>query len=61
MRRRTDQAAWHATDAVQAAHPPGGKITRYLAHKTATGHLPGSGKLLLQTLPCLLAARQRGA
>jgi hypothetical protein len=32
-----DQAAWHATDAVQALHPPDQLVGRYLALKSATG------------------------
>ena len=40
-----DQAAAHATDAVQATHPPGGKVTRYIAHQTATGWIVDFGRL----------------
>jgi hypothetical protein len=40
-----DQAAWHATDAVQAAHPPDGKVQRYIARKTATGWIVDFGRL----------------
>ena len=40
-----DQAAAHATDAVQATHPPDGKVTRYIAHKTATGWIVDFGRL----------------
>jgi hypothetical protein len=40
-----DQAAWHATDAVQASHPPEGKVQRYLARKTATGWVVDFGRL----------------
>jgi hypothetical protein len=32
-----DQAAWHATDAVQATHPPTQSIGRYIARKSDTG------------------------
>ena len=32
-----DQAAWHATDAVQALHPPDQLVGRYLALKSGTG------------------------
>jgi hypothetical protein len=32
-----DQAAWHATDAVQATHPPEQSIARYIARKSDTG------------------------
>src|ERR1017187_652786 len=40
-----DQAAANATDAVQATHPPDGKVTRYIAHKTATGWIVDFGRL----------------
>jgi hypothetical protein len=40
-----DQAASQATDAVQALHPPDGKVTRYIAHKTATGWVVDFGRL----------------
>jgi hypothetical protein len=40
-----DQAASHATDAVQATHPPDGKVTRYIARKTATGWVVDFGRL----------------
>jgi hypothetical protein len=39
-----DQAAWHATDAVQATHPPDGKVQRYIARKTATGWIVDFGR-----------------
>ena len=32
-----DQAAWHATDAVQALHPPDQSVGRYLAFKSDKG------------------------
>jgi hypothetical protein len=32
-----DQAAWHATDAVQALHPPDKSVGRYLAFKSDQG------------------------
>jgi hypothetical protein len=32
-----DQAAWHATDSVQALHPPGKSVGRYLALKSEKG------------------------
>lgn len=32
-----DQAAWHATDAVQALHPPNQSVGRYLALKSEKG------------------------
>ena len=32
-----DQAAWHATDAVQAMHPPDQSVGRYLALKSDKG------------------------
>src|SRR5258708_36742972 len=32
-----DQAAWHATDAVQAVHPPDQSVGRYLALKSDKG------------------------
>jgi len=43
-----DQAAWHATDAVQATHPPMQAVGRYIARKSdagwqvAFGHLNGT-------------------
>jgi len=40
-----DEAAAHATDAVQAAHPPDGAVTRYIAHKTANGWIVDFGRL----------------
>lgn len=40
-----DQAVWHATDAVQATHPPEGRVTRYIARKTATGWVVDFGRL----------------
>src|SRR5450631_253428 len=40
-----DQAAANATDAVQTTHPPDGKVTRYIAHKTATGWVVDFGRL----------------
>jgi hypothetical protein len=40
-----DQAASHATDAVQAAHPQDGKVERYIARKTATGWAVDFGKI----------------
>src|ERR1035437_1197509 len=40
-----DQAAWHASDAVQATHPPDGKVQRYIARKTATGWAVDFGRL----------------
>jgi hypothetical protein len=33
----SDQAAWHASDAVMAAHPPKEDIGRYIARKTDAG------------------------
>jgi hypothetical protein len=32
-----DQAAWHATDAVQALHPPAEAVGRYIARKSEAG------------------------
>src|SRR5215467_10543686 len=32
-----DQAAWHATDAVQATNPPAAALGRYIARKSDTG------------------------
>jgi hypothetical protein len=32
-----DQAAWHASDAVEAAHPAAGTVQRYVARKTESG------------------------
>jgi hypothetical protein len=40
-----DLASWHATDAVQATHPPGGKVQRYIARQTATGWTVDFGRL----------------
>ena len=40
-----DQAAWHATDAVKATHPPTGKIVRYIARQTAIGWTVDFGRL----------------
>jgi hypothetical protein len=40
-----DQAAWHATDAVLATHPPEGTVKRYIAKKTATGWVVDFGRL----------------
>jgi hypothetical protein len=40
-----DQAAWHATDAVQLTHPPAGIVQRYIARQTATGWTVDFGHL----------------
>jgi hypothetical protein len=32
-----DEAAWHATDAVQATHPPKETVGRYIANKSGSG------------------------
>jgi hypothetical protein len=40
-----DQAAWHATDAVQALHPPTPSVGRYLALKSDTGWTVAFGHL----------------
>jgi hypothetical protein len=32
-----DQAAWHATDPVQATHPPEQSVGRHIARKSETG------------------------
>lgn len=32
-----DQAAWHASDALQATNPPKGSLGRYIAHKSDAG------------------------
>jgi hypothetical protein len=40
-----DQAAWHATDAVELTHPAAGKIVRYIARQTATGWTVDFGRL----------------
>jgi len=40
-----DQAAWHATDAVQASHPAEGKVKRYIARKTASGWVVDFGRI----------------
>lgn len=40
-----DQAAWHATDAVQALRPPDGKVKRYIARKATSGWVVDFGRL----------------
>ena len=40
-----DQAAWHATDAVQAMHPPDQSVGRYIARKSDTGWTVAFGHL----------------
>jgi len=40
-----DQAAWHASDAVQAAHSPAGSLGRYIAHKSDAGWTVAFGHL----------------
>lgn len=40
-----DQAAWHATDAVQATHPPEESMGRYIARKTDAGWTVVFGRL----------------
>jgi hypothetical protein len=40
-----DQAAWHATDAVQAMHPPDQLVGRYIARKSDTGWTVAFGHL----------------
>jgi len=40
-----DQAAWHASDAVQATHPPKGPLGRYVARKSDTGWTVAFGHL----------------
>jgi hypothetical protein len=40
-----DQAAWHATDAVQALHPPDQSVGRYLALKSDKGWTVAFGHL----------------
>src|SRR5260370_10383786 len=40
-----DQAAWHATDAVQATHPPEQSVGRYIARKSETGWTVAFGHL----------------
>lgn len=40
-----DQAAWHATDAVQDTHPPEQKVRRYIARNTASGWVVDFGRL----------------
>ena len=40
-----DQAAWHATNAVQLTHPPAGQVQRYIARQTATGWTVDFGHL----------------
>ena len=41
----SDQAAWHATDAVLALKPADGLVKRYIAHKTTEGWKVGFGRL----------------
>jgi len=50
-----DQAAWHATDAVQAMHPPQQSVGRYIAHKSDRGWVVGFGHLNEQRDKFLLA------
>ncbi len=38
-----DQAAWHASDALQAANPPKESLGRYIAKKTDAGWTVGFG------------------
>ena len=45
MLAECDQAAWHATDAVRATHPPKGTMGHYLARKTASGWVVDFGRL----------------
>ncbi len=40
-----DQAAWHATDAVQALHPPAQSVGRYIALKSDAGWTVAFGHL----------------
>src|SRR4051794_22740171 len=40
-----DQAAWHATDAVQAQMPKEGSVIRYIARKTQKGWTVAFGRL----------------
>src|SRR5215470_3779182 len=40
-----DQAAWHASDALQATNPPKGSLGRYIAHKSDAGWTVGFGHL----------------
>jgi hypothetical protein len=40
-----DQAAWHATDAVQATHPPTQAVSRYIARKSDIGWQVAFGHL----------------
>jgi len=40
-----DTAAWHATDAVMAAHPKADSSGRYIAHKTEAGWIVDFGRL----------------
>jgi hypothetical protein len=40
-----DQAAWHATDVVQAAHPAQGLVKRYIARKSDAGWTVVFGRL----------------
>jgi len=39
------QAAWHASDALQATNPPKGSLGRYIAHKSDAGWTVGFGHL----------------
>lgn len=40
-----DQAAWHASDALQATNPPNGSLGRYIAHKSDAGWTVAFGHL----------------
>jgi len=40
-----DQAAWHASDALQATNPPKGSLARYIAHKSDAGWSVAFGRL----------------
>jgi hypothetical protein len=40
-----DQAAWHASDALQATNPPKGSLGRYIAHKSDAGWTVAFGHL----------------
>lgn len=57
-----DQAAWHATDAVQATNPPQQALGRYIAYKSdgrwtvAFGHLNARGDKFLITYEALQGA-----
>jgi hypothetical protein len=40
-----DEAAWHASDALQATHPAANSLGRYIAHKSESGWAVAFGRL----------------